>query len=129
MLARSWAGTLVDRCPTPSRALRRRTRHRAFLTPSGPCGPGGHHLDRRLWMNKLLFAPASIAGLGAAFALSVAQPSGAQTAGASAQKDRAVHFDMVRSAGTVAADCLKGASAKVTIKPTGITETMTIKAQ
>jgi hypothetical protein len=79
-------------------------------------------------MNKKLATVASVLGLGAALALTAMQPSSGQSLGRSAQPGDSVHFSLQRSAAVVGANCLQNAVANVTVTPTGITETMTIKA-
>jgi hypothetical protein len=80
-------------------------------------------------MQKKSLAAASVLGLGAAFTLAVMQPSTGQSLGhVAAKKGDSIHFTLDRSAGVIAAGCLQDAYAKVTVKQTGITETMTVKA-
>ena len=79
--------------------------------------------------NKVLGAVSAL-GVGVALAVAGMQPSSGMAGGAaSSLADDAVHFTMKRSAGVESAGCLTDASAKVTVKPGGIAETMTISAK
>jgi len=82
-------------------------------------------------LNRKLAAAAAALGLGVAITLAAIGPSSGTEAGASAaaKKDKGISFDLQRSSGVVAADCLDGASADVTVKPAGQVEKMTIKAE
>jgi hypothetical protein len=55
--------------------------------------------------------------------------AGVTSAAAGQASSSSTSFHMVRSAGAVAANCLKGASADVTVKSLGPVEVMTVKAK
>lgn len=87
-------------------------------------------------MKRTILAAASVLGLGVAISMTAVQPSSGQAAGphqsvtghSRAPAKNTLKFDLKRSAGVIAADCLDDAGATVTVKPTGQVEKMTIKA-
>ena len=80
-------------------------------------------------MNKKLAAVASVLGLGVAITMAATSPSNGQTTGGHrASTDAALRFQLQRATGVVAANCLAGASANVTVQPAGQVEHMTISA-
>src|SRR4051794_25939289 len=85
-----------------------------------------HHQENAL--NKKLAAAASVLGLGVAITMAAMSPSSGVSAAGHQAKSDDLHFDLQRSSGAVAADCLNKAGAKVTVKSAGPVEHMTIKA-
>ncbi|MDX6297279.1 MAG: hypothetical protein QOI51_1136 [Nocardioidaceae bacterium] len=80
-------------------------------------------------MKSHVLAALSVIGLGAAFALTAVQPSSGLTAASHHTQNAAqLHFKLQRSSGAVAANCLLGASADVTVTPGSIADSMTISA-
>src|SRR4051794_31995596 len=103
--------------------------HPVRLSPHPARGGNGrthHHQEKAL--KKKLAAAASVLGLGVAITMAAMSPSNGLSTTTHQAKGGVLKFSLQRSAGAQAAGCLDDAGAKVTIKPGGPVEHMTIKA-